>query len=201
MKVESDLDAVVPEGERGALSIRLILHGRQRLHRTQLRAVRSASSPRCALLREPSSPRRRSGPLADQARKALKSGRQVRTRSLPGSRASAFQAWEAIVNQTRRPSVCALSGHLLIFWHSDWNLLAKHDLLSGPEPVPATWFRVERMPGSAARSARTTAPVRAPSSRPQGGGYPRTSRGYPPTSRGYPPASRGYPPTSRRTHR
>ena len=38
VKVESDLDVLVPEAERGALSIRLILHGR---------GVCSARSPRC----------------------------------------------------------------------------------------------------------------------------------------------------------
>jgi len=38
-KVESDLDAVVPPGERGALSLRLILHGRR---------ICMARRPRCA---------------------------------------------------------------------------------------------------------------------------------------------------------
>jgi len=38
VKVESDLDAIVPEAERGALSLRLILHGRR---------VCSARNPRC----------------------------------------------------------------------------------------------------------------------------------------------------------
>ena len=40
MKVERDLDAVVPEAERGALSIRLILHGRR---------VCTARNPRCEI--------------------------------------------------------------------------------------------------------------------------------------------------------
>ncbi len=39
VKVESDIDALVPPGERGALSLRLILHGRK---------VCVARTPRCA---------------------------------------------------------------------------------------------------------------------------------------------------------